>query len=104
MVDVLTQVSEIQEFPAELVKALEGLNHVNRRRILISLLEGKQLSFSDIRQRTDMTDALLSSHLRKLKDSLLVEQYYQHIQDKQDYSYYQLTDYGKNILTKLLTQ
>jgi DNA-binding transcriptional ArsR family regulator len=104
MVDLLTQISKIQEFPTELVKALEGLNHINRQKILITLLEGKQLSFSDIKHRTDMNDALLSSHLRKLKDSLLVEQYYQHIQNKQDYSYYQLTEYGKNILTKLLTK
>lgn len=100
-VDALIR-SKIVEFPTELSQAIEGLNHINRQKILVSLFNYEEQSFSEIKKETELNDALLSSHLRKLKDSLLVEQYYKHVENKQDYSYYKLTKYGKTILTNLL--
>ena len=59
------------------------------------------MSFSHIHEKTGIGDSLLSNHLRKLKDSMLIEQFYEHMVGQDEYSFYKMTKYGKRIMDNL---
>ena len=93
----------IMKLPKELASAIRGLGNENRRAILFSLYYAPKMAFSEILQETRMGDSLLSSHLRTLQDSYLVEQFYEHEMGNEKYSFYAITKFGRNILTSLLS-
>ena len=93
----------IMKLPKELASAIRGLDNENRRAILFSLYYAPKMAFSEILQETRMGDSLLSSHLRTLQDSYLVEQFYEHEMGNEKYSFYAITKFGRNILTSLLS-
>jgi len=99
MSDILQR---IEKFPEELSCAIKGLDNENRRAILLSLYDKPKMAFSDILEETGLGDSLLSSHLRVLKDSFLVVQFYEHEVGREEYSFYGLTKFGRNIMTSLL--
>jgi len=101
MIDVKAQ--RVMKLPKELASAIRGLNNENRRAILFSLYYAPKMAFSEILKETRLGDSLLSSHLRTLQDSYLVEQFYEHEMGNEKYSFYALTKFGRNILTSLLS-
>jgi len=101
MMDVKAQ--RVVKFPKELAGAIKGLDNENRRTVLFSLYYAPKKAFSEILKDTRLGDSLLSSHLRTLKDSYLVEQFYEHEVGREVYSFYALTKFGRNILTSLLS-
>jgi DNA-binding HxlR family transcriptional regulator len=90
------------QFPYELCLAIEGLDNDYRQRILYSLKNVDKLSFSEIREAVDIETPLLSSHLRKLTESLLVEHFYEHTLGDEKYSFYRISKFGKSVLESLL--
>lgn len=88
-------------FPTELIQAINGLNNENRQNILLHLYKRPKLSFSELVLNTGINDALISTHLRILKDSMLLEQFYEHINGRDEYSFYKITHYGRQILNGL---
>jgi DNA-binding transcriptional ArsR family regulator len=101
MMDVKAQ--RIMKLPEELASAIKGLDNENRRTVLFSLYYAPKMAFSEILKETRLGDSLLSSHLRTLQDSYLVEQFYEHEMGNEKYSFYALTKFGRNILTSLLS-
>jgi DNA-binding transcriptional ArsR family regulator len=101
MMDVKAQ--RIMKLPEELASAIKGLDNENRRTLLFSLYYAPKMAFSEILKETRLGDSLLSSHLRTLQDSYLVEQFYEHEMGNEKYSFYALTKFGRNILTSLLS-
>lgn len=97
------EVQRITKLPKELAGAIKGLDNENRRTVLFSLYHAPKMAFSEILKETGLGDSLLSSHLRKLKDSYLVEQFYEHEAGREEYSFYALTKFGRNIMTSLLS-
>ena len=91
----------IEVFPPELSNAIKGLSNEKRQKILIALYNEIKLSFSDLQTRTGLTASLLSNHLRKLKDSMLIERIFDRIVGKVVYSYYKITKYGKDMVERL---
>jgi len=95
-------IHRIEKFPQELSSAIKGLDSENRRAILLSLYFTPKMAFSDILEETKLGDSLLSSHLRVLQDSFLVVQFYEHELGREEYSFYELTKFGRRIITSLL--
>ena len=93
----------IMKLPKELASAIKGLNNENRRTVLFILYYAPKMAFSEILKETRLSDSLLSSHLRTLQDSYLIEQFYEHEMGNEKYSFYTLTKFGRNILTNLLS-
>ena len=91
----------IEVFPPELSNAIKGLSNENRQKIIIVLYNEIKLSFSDLQTRTGLTASLLSNHLRKLKDSMLIERIFDRIVGEVVYSFYKITKYGKDIMNRL---
>ncbi len=91
----------IDVFPPELSKAIAGLSNENRQKILINLYNEIKLSFSELQNRTGINASLLSNHLKKLKQSLLIEQIYDRVIGEVAYSFYKITKYGKDIMSRL---
>jgi len=92
---------DIDMFPQELSLAINGLNNAKRQKIIMKLYSVQKMSFSEIREITGINDSLLSNHLRKLKDSMLIEQFYEHLVGQENYSFYKITKYGKKIINNL---
>jgi DNA-binding HxlR family transcriptional regulator len=90
-----------RQFPYELSIAIEGLDNEYRQRILYALKNVDRLSFSEIRETVDIETPLLSNHLRRLSESLLVEHFYEHVLGDERYSFYRISKFGKNILDNL---
>lgn len=93
----------IEKFPQELASAIKGLDNDNRRTILLSLYYTSKMKFSEILEETRLGESLLSSNLRTLQDSFLVERFYEHEIGNEEYSFYALTKFGRNIMTSLLS-
>jgi len=91
----------MQKFPTELSQAIEGLNNEHRQNILLKLYSIPKLSFSELVGKTGIADSLISTHLRKLRDSMLIEHFYEHKVGREEYSFYRITKYGRRILNNL---
>jgi len=91
----------MEKFPTELSQAIEGLNNEHRQNILLKLYTIPKLSFSELVGQTGITDSLISTHLRKLRDSMLIEHFYEHEVGREEYSFYKITKYGRRILNNL---
>ena len=90
------------QFPYELGKAIEGLNHEYRQKILLSLNEVDKLSFSEIGEKVDISRPLLANHLKKLAETLLVEHFYEHEVGNEKFSYYRISLFGKTLLENMI--
>lgn len=91
----------IEVFPPELSNAIKGLSNENRQKIIINLYNEIKLSFSELQSRTGINASLLSNHLKKLKDSMLIERIFDRIVGEVVYSFYKITKYGKDIVERL---
>jgi DNA-binding transcriptional ArsR family regulator len=92
----------MMQFPYELGKAIEGLNHEYRQKILLSLNEVDKLSFSEIGEKVDISRPLLANHLKKLAETLLVEHFYEHEVGNEKFSYYRISLFGKTLLENMI--
>jgi DNA-binding transcriptional ArsR family regulator len=101
MIDMQTQLIGITEFPLELKMAVEGLNNENRQKIVLILNTTDKMSFSEIMKETNIESSLLSNHLKKLLDTLLIEHFYEHIVGEDKYSFYKISKYGKRLLRNM---
>lgn len=81
-------------------KALHTLSDTTSIRI-VSELERKNLSFTEIREKLDLSKGTLYYYLKKLIKSGLIVNYYQKRERSSEYSFYKLTPFGNQILEKL---
>jgi predicted transcriptional regulator len=90
------------EFPYELRLAVDGLNNEYRQQILMILKDIDHLSFSEIKSKVNIKPPLLSSHLRKLTECLLIEHFYEHTLYDERFSFYRISSFGKRVVENLL--
>jgi DNA-binding HxlR family transcriptional regulator len=88
-------------FPSEIASAVEGLQGEQRQKILYALLVNDELSFTDLMKITEMSNSLLANYLKELKIQFLIEQYYEHRVNKEGYSFYRISEFGKRIIESL---
>lgn len=92
----------MSEFPEDLSLAIKGLDNKHRQKIVLMLSEDEKLSFSEIKEKLQLKRSLLASHLKKLTRNLLIEHYYEHEIGNENYSFYSLSSYGRNLLANML--
>lgn len=90
------------KFPPEINKALDALGQENRRNIITVIINKKNMCFSDLNDYTNLNSSTLSFHLKELMKASLINNYYSKSENPgRKYSYYELTDFGKDICKAL---
>ncbi len=85
------------EIPDEIRHAINAFDHDFRAAIFVVLLKNDELAFSEIRNLLNIDKkAKLTYHLSKLTKGALVEHHYKHEVGVDKYSFYSLTNFGKN--------
>ncbi|MCW4013409.1 MAG: winged helix-turn-helix domain-containing protein [Candidatus Bathyarchaeota archaeon] len=92
---------EVTGFHEDLQSIIKGLDHPNRQEIIKTLRKNNRMSFSEIEKETHIKSSLLANHLSNLVENLIVDRFYDHISEKNAYSYYELTVVGKRIISAL---
>jgi DNA-binding transcriptional ArsR family regulator len=91
-----------KDFPKPIARIVEALDSDQRRRILIEL-EDRDLSYSEIKQRTKLGKGTLNYHLRKLLAAGMIRNFLVD-QEISDYnSYYEVSELGRNVIEGLLS-
>ena len=88
-------------FPPEIKRALEALGNENRQKIILNLIKKGKLSFSDLLKITNLNSSTLNFHLRELMKGSLINNFYKKSENQKDYSYYEITSFGKDFLKSL---
>ena len=90
------------KFPPEINRALDALGQENRRKIILFILKKKNMSFSDLIEYTELNSSTLNFHLKELMKAGLINNYYSKSENPgRKYSYYELTDFGKDFCKAL---
>jgi len=85
-------------FPPVLSRALDALGQENRRKIIQYIVKQGKISFSDLIKFTGLKSSTLTFHLRELMKASLINNFYVKLEEKRNYSYYELTSFGKDFL------
>jgi DNA-binding HxlR family transcriptional regulator len=102
VITILEKVNKLEEFPSEIKSALSALDQENRQKIILHLIQKPQLSFTALKDLTELKSSTLSFHLKKLMHASLIDNFYQKSENPQrKYSYYKLTEFGKDLCESL---
>jgi len=96
-----TWLSYDRKVPEIIRKAMEGFAKREGRAIVMILAEKGELSFQQLAKFISMNPGTLNYHLKLLLNARLVENHYKKVESTEEYSFYQLTEFGRNLL-KLL--
>ena len=88
-------------FPDELRRAIHGCDDEIRQGILTHLILNKKTTYSQIKGSLELTNGNLNHHLNLLMNGDLITKYNQKLDDSSDYSYYEITAYGKTFVNNL---
>lgn len=93
------------EMPIELIRAIEALNDDFRRAIFFVLLKNGNLSFTQIMNELEIPrkdSSTLSHHLKILEKGSLIKNEYAKKEGVDSHSFYDLTEFGEDILNGLM--
>jgi DNA-binding PadR family transcriptional regulator len=93
----------LASLPRVLQAALRALSSPNRQKIALEISLTDQLTFTGLLERTELNKGTLYRDLAELENGGIVVNYYQKLGDKKVYSFYELTPFGKSILTSLVS-
>lgn len=82
------------------IKAISTLSDKTALNI-VELLKTHDLSFSQIQKIINIDKGTLSYHIKKLLKSALIVNYYQKKEGTNEYSFYQLTGFAKDLLDNI---
>lgn len=82
-------------------RAIYSLDSETKLAIMIALSEKGKQSFTQLMRILGLDQSTLNYHLKKLIHGTLIENYYQKVPYTSEYSFYDLTEFGRNFLTKL---
>jgi DNA-binding HxlR family transcriptional regulator len=68
---------------------------------IIALLKDGDRSFSQLMDELGLDQSTLRYHLKKLSFGGIIENYYQKRTDTTEYSFYKLSEFGRDLLSKL---
>lgn len=87
--------------PAEIKRAIAGIDGEKQYAIVVLLIKEDRLSFTEIKEELDLHQQQLSNSLDKLQDGSLVIRREVGNMDDRYQAIYQVTKYGKRFLDKL---
>ena len=91
------------QIPLILRKTFKAFASDNRSAIVIALYENnKRLTFTQLKRTLDIDQRILTDELKRLMGGAIVDHYTEFHESIRGYSYYELTDYGINILKATL--
>jgi len=91
-----------EKIPSETRTILEALAEPTRQALVMMLAEKSEVSFRELAHSVQpMNPSTLNHHLRALMKAGLVENRYRKIEGNQDYSFYGLTELGKEFLNRI---
>ncbi len=93
------------ELPSELRRAVEALDDDLRQAIFFVLLKNGELSFTQIMTELEIPrkdSSILSHHLKILEKGALIKNKYAKKEGVDSHSFYDLTDFGEDLLDKLM--
>jgi len=93
------------EMPYELRRAMEALNDDTRLAVFFVLLKYGELPFSQIMTELEIPpeySSKLTYHIKKLQKSALVKNEYIKKEGVNSYSFYNLTEFGEELLNSLI--
>ncbi|TFG11343.1 MAG: ArsR family transcriptional regulator [Promethearchaeota archaeon] len=91
------------KIPEDLEALIKSLGHINRLKIIFTLREKGDLSFSEINEWVKLNKSLLTNHIKKLELSGVVQNYFKVKNDTANYSFYKLTPLGKKLINDLVS-
>ena len=96
----MTNVEEYSsQIPLIVRQAFKAFGNDNRCAIVVTLYEhDRRLTFSRLKTTLGLDPRVLTNELKKLRNGAIITHYTEHIKGKRDYSYYELTDFGVDIL------
>ncbi len=90
------------DFPPEISRALDALGQEKRREIIRLISNKKRIFFSELVENTKLTSSTISFHLKELMKASLINNYYTKPENPGGkYSYYKLTEFGKDFCNAL---
>ncbi len=91
-----------EKIPSETRIMLDALAEPTRQALTMMLAEKSELSFRELVQLVQpMNPSTLNHHLKALMKASLVENHYRKIEGNEDYSFYRLTELGREFLKRI---
>jgi DNA-binding HxlR family transcriptional regulator len=100
----MTRVEEYaSQIPLVLRQTFKAFASDNRSAIVVALYENnKRLTFTQLKRTLDIDQRILTDELKRLISGAIVDHYTEFQEGIRGYSYYELNDYGINILKATL--
>jgi DNA-binding HxlR family transcriptional regulator len=91
-----------ERIPHEIRTLLEALSESSRQGLVMMLADRGELSFKEILHLSrPLNPSTLDHHLKELMKAALVKNHYKKVEGRDDYSFYQLTDFGREFLARI---
>ena len=84
-------------------KALDALANDERRTIAIALSEKGEMSFKQLASFMQMSPGTMNYYLKPLFLAGIVENHYKKVPSSDEYSFYEASDFGKDIVKLFLS-
>ena len=100
----MTKVDEYaSQIPLILRHTFKAFASDNRSAIVVALYENnKRLTFSKLKNTLEIDQRILTDELKRLMSGAIIDHYTEFQEGVRGYSYYEVTDYGINILKATL--
>ncbi len=93
----------IKIIPEDFEGTLKGLGNKFRFALALLLTENGPLSFTEISRLTQKEKGFIVNHIKKLELGGIIQNFLQRRKGTNDYSFYEITEYGEKIIRDLLT-
>ena len=92
-----------EEIPNEIRRAIKALADDNRLDIFVALLKEGEKSFSQLLRLEKCNRSTLNYHLKELMKSSLIRNFFKKEAGSEEYSYYDVTEFGQDLMMSLFT-
>ncbi|MHA1291912.1 MAG: winged helix-turn-helix transcriptional regulator [Promethearchaeota archaeon] len=92
----------LNKIPENFMLLLKALSHKTRITLVLLLMENENLSLARIAKAINQKNSLILNHIKKLELAGIVQNYFKKSETTNEYSFYELTDYGKKIFSDLI--
>jgi DNA-binding HxlR family transcriptional regulator len=98
-IDVTNVEEYSSQIPLIVRQAFKAFGNDNRCAIVVALYKhDRRLTFSRLKTTLGLDPRVLTNELKKLRNGAIVTHYTEYTKGKRDYSYYELTDFGVDVL------
>ena len=93
----------LKNLPEDFELLLKGLGNKFRFALALLIMDNEPLSFSEITRLTKKEKGYIVNHLKKLDLAGIIQNFLQRRKNTSDYSFYEITKYGKKIVTDIIS-